>query len=234
LLTILLTWTHLSTAGDAKIHGVSDPGAMRRSYLLGQLCEEKLAPDWYAQLRSWFDEAAASGLVGEANAIQLATVTPEGHPAVRTVLVKGLDERGIVFYTNQESAKARDLANQPYAAAVFAWLPLERQVRLAGPVAIVTRAETEAYFASRPRGSQIGAWASPQSEVVASRAELDEKVREVEERFADAGVPAPPFWGGYRISPDVVEFWQGRTDRMHDRLRYRRVEDGWTIERLAP
>lgn len=233
-MTILLTLTHLSIAGDAKIHGVSDPAAMRRSYLLGQLYEQMLAPDWYTQLRSWFDEAAASGLVGEANAIQLATVTPEGRPAVRTVLVKGLDERGIVFYTNQESAKARDLADRPYAAAVFAWLPLERQVRLAGPVEAVTRAETEAYFAGRPRGSQIGAWASPQSDVVASRAELDEKVREIEERFAGADVPAPPFWGGYRISPDVVEFWQGRTDRMHDRMRYRRAEDGWTIERLAP
>ncbi len=233
-MTILLTLTHLSIAGDAKIHGVSDPAAMRRSYLLGQLCEQMLAPDWYTQLRSWFDDAAASGLVGEANAIQLATVTPEGRPAVRTVLVKGLDERGIVFYTNQESAKARDLADRPYAAAVFAWLPLERQVRLAGPVEAVTRAETETYFAGRPRGSQIGAWASPQSDVVASRAELDEKVREIEERFAGADVPAPPFWGGYRISPDVVEFWQGRTDRMHDRMRYRRAEDGWAIERLAP
>jgi pyridoxamine 5'-phosphate oxidase len=233
-LTILLTLTHLSIAGDAKIHGVSDPAAMRRSYLLGQLCEQMLAPDWYTQLRSWFDDAAASGLVGEANAIQLATVTPEARPAVRTVLVKGLDERGIVFYTNQESAKARDLADRPYAAAVFAWLPLERQVRLAGPVEAVTRAETEAYFAGRPRGSQIGAWASPQSDVVASRAELDEKVREIEERFAGADVPAPPFWGGYRISPDLVEFWQGRTDRMHDRMRYRRAEDGWAIERLAP
>lgn len=233
-MTILLTLTHLSIAGDAKIHGVSDPAAMRRSYLLGQLCEQMLAPDWYTQLRSWFDDAAASGLVGEANAIQLATVTPEARPAVRTVLVKGLDERGIVFYTNQESAKARDLADRPYAAAVFAWLPLERQVRLAGPVEAVTRAETEAYFAGRPRGSQIGAWASPQSDVVASRAELDEKVREIEERFAGADVPAPPFWGGYRISPDVVEFWQGRTDRMHDRMRYRRAEDGWAIERLAP
>jgi pyridoxamine 5'-phosphate oxidase len=233
-LTILLTLTHLSIAGDAKIHGVSDPAAMRRSYLLGQLCEQMLAPDWYTQLRSWFDDAAASGLVGEANAIQLATVTPEALPAVRTVLVKSLDERGIVFYTNQESAKARDLADRPYAAAVFAWLPLERQVRLAGPVEAVTRAETEAYFAGRPRGSQIGAWASPQSDVVASRAELDEKVREIEERFAGADVPAPPFWGGYRISPDLVEFWQGRTDRMHDRMRYRRAEDGWAIERLAP
>ena len=233
-MTILLTLTHLSIAGDAKIHGVSDPAAMRRSYLLGQLFEQMLAPDWYTQLRSWFDEAAASGLVGEANAIQLATVTPEGRPEVRTVLVKGLDERGIVFYTNQESAKARDLADRPYAAAVFAWLPLERQVRLAGPVEVVPRAETEAYFAGRPRGSQIGAWASPQSEVVASRAELDEKVREIEERFAGADVPAPPFWGGYRIGPDVVEFWQGRSDRMHDRMRYRRAEDGWTIERLAP
>lgn len=219
---------------SAKIHRVNDPAAMRRSYLLGQLDEQMLAPDWYLQLRTWFDEAVASGLVGDANAIQLATVTAEGRPTVRTVLVKGLDEGGIVFYTNQESAKARDLTAVPYAAAVFAWLPLERQVRIEGPVEVVTRAETDAYFAGRPRGSQIGAWASPQSEVVASRAPLDDKVREVEERFAGTDIPAPPFWGGYRIRPDVVEFWQGRTDRLHDRLRYRRVDDGWAIERLAP
>jgi pyridoxamine 5'-phosphate oxidase len=213
---------------------VSDPAEMRRRYLLGQLDEAEVAPEWSSQLRAWFDAAAASGVVGEANAIQLATVSPSGRPAVRTVLVKALDERGIVFYTNLASAKARDLAANRYAAAVFAWLPLERQVRLAGPVEPVTRTETETYFAGRPRGSQIGAWASPQSDVVASRVELDQRVQAIEARFAGTDVPAPPFWGGYLLRPDEVEFWQGRTDRLHDRLRYRRVDGDWSIERLAP
>jgi pyridoxamine 5'-phosphate oxidase len=170
----------------------------------------------------------------EPNAVQLATADAEGRPSVRTVLVKSFDQRGVVFYTNYRSAKARDLAARPYASAVFVWLPLERQVRLSGPVAPLSRAETEAYFAARPRGSQLGAWASPQSEVVASRAALDAAYTEVERRFAGEDVPAPPHWGGYRLTPDAVEFWQGRPDRLHDRLRFRRAQAGWTVERLAP
>ncbi len=137
------------------------------------------------------------------------------------MLVKALDERGLVFYTNYDSAKAADLDANPWAAAVFAWLPLERQVRLSGPVERVSREETEAYFASRPRGSQLGAWSSPQSSVIGSRAELEAHVAEVEQRFADGPVPAPPNWGGFRLRPELVEFWQGRADRLHDRLRYR-------------
>ncbi|HYU03634.1 MAG TPA: pyridoxamine 5'-phosphate oxidase, partial [Jatrophihabitantaceae bacterium] len=157
-----------------------------------------------------------------------------GRPSVRTVLVKELDERGVVFYTNHDSAKARDLAQSPYAAAVFAWLPMERQVRLAGPVERVTRAETQQYFATRPRGSQLAAWASAQSSVVASRAELEQQVRVVADRFAGMDVPAPPNWGGYRLRPETVEFWQGRPDRLHDRLRHRLVDGSWIVERLAP
>jgi len=213
---------------------VSDPSAMRRGYRRGQLDEASIAGTWLEQLRGWFDEAVASEAVTEPNAVQFATVDAAGHPAVRTVLVKSIDERGIVTYTNYGSAKGRDLAATPYAAAVFAWLPLERQVRLAGPVEQVSRAETEAYFATRPRGSQLAAWASEQSTAVGSRAELEEQVRLVEHRFAGADVPPPPNWGGYLLRPETVEFWQGRADRLHDRLRFRADGAGWLIERLAP
>jgi pyridoxamine 5'-phosphate oxidase len=147
---------------------------------------------------------------------------------------KAIDPRGIVFYTNYGSAKARDLEESPYAAAVFAWLPMERQVRLAGTAERVSRAETDAYFATRPRGSQIAAWASAQSSVIGSRADLEAQVLSLEARFSGADVPAPPDWGGYRLRPDEVEFWQGRPDRLHDRLRHRLVGDIWVVERLAP
>jgi len=213
---------------------VTDPASLRRDYGAAEMGDAAAAVDWFTQLRAWFDEAVASGVVVEPNAIQLATVDAAGRPSVRTVLVKALDERGVVFYTNYESAKARDLEQNPYAAAIFAWLPLERQARLSGPVERVSRAETEAYFATRPRGSQLAAWASAQSSVIASRASLEEKVRELEARFPGADVPAPPNWGGYRVRPEVVEFWQGRHDRLHDRLRHRLVEGEWVVERLAP
>ena len=214
---------------------MSDPARLRRDYGNTELDDDAAAIGWSEQLRRWFDEAVASPAIVEPNAIQLATVDAAGHPSVRTVLVKALDADGIVCYTNYASAKGRDLDENPYAAAVFAWLPLERQVRLSGPTERVDRAETEAYFASRPRGSQVAAWASAQSSVIASRASLEDAVREIEARFADQDVPAPPNWGGYRLRPDVVEFWQGRHDRLHDRLRHRRGADGtWTVERLAP
>ena len=213
---------------------MSDPAGLRRNYGLAELDDAATHLSWFELLRAWFDAAVASGTVVEPNAIQLATVDAAGRPSVRTVLVKALDERGIVFYTSYRSAKAADLAQNPYAAAVFAWLSLERQARLSGPVERVTRAETEAYFASRPRGSQVAAWASAQSSVIASRAALEAEVRAVEERFAGAEVPAPPEWGGYRLRPEVVEFWQGRQDRLHDRLRHRIVDGEWVVERLGP
>jgi pyridoxamine 5'-phosphate oxidase len=213
---------------------MTDPARLRARYTRGTLDEADLADTWLAQLRLWFDAAAADPTVVEANAMQLATAGADGRPAVRTVLAKGLDERGVVFFTNYESAKARDLTVNPRAAVVFAWLAHQRQVRLSGAVEQTARDETEAYFATRPRESQIGAWASPQSRPVASRAELDRLAAEAADRFADTEIPAPPFWGGYRLVPDEVEFWQGRAGRLHDRIRFRRAGDAWVRERLAP
>jgi len=207
---------------------------MRRVYQRGTLTESTAPEHWFTLFAEWFAAAAAELIAVEVNAMQVATVDAAGHPAVRTVLLKAFDERGIVFYTNYSSAKGRDLEARPYAAAVLAWLAQERQVRISGPVSRVTRAETEAYFAGRPRGSQLGAWASGQSAVVPSRAVLDEAEREVTERFAGRDIPPPPHWGGYRIAPEAVEFWQGRPDRLHDRLRYRREGERWLVERLAP
>ena len=211
-----------------------DPADMRRSYHRGHLEDGTLPGSWLPLLVDWFATAAGELSLIEANAMQVATVDAEGRPSVRTVLLKGFDERGWVFYTNYDSAKGTDLASHPYAAAVLAWVPLERQVRLRGPVSRVPRVETETYFASRPRGSQVGAWASPQSQVVASRIDLDEVAAEVERRFDAGAIPAPPHWGGYRIEAEEVEFWQGRDDRLHDRFRYRHDGRAWVLERLAP
>jgi pyridoxamine 5'-phosphate oxidase len=213
---------------------MTDPAGLRANYTRGHLDEADIAGTWFAQLRPWFDAAAADPAIVEANAIQLATVDADGRPSVRTVLVKALDERGLVFYTNYDSAKAADLSVNPRAAAVFAWLAQQRQVRITGTVSKVSRAETEAYFASRPRESQLGAWASPQSQPMESRAELDRLAAETAARFDAAPIPAPPHWGGYRLTPDEVEFWQGRVGRLHDRIRYRRDGDDWVRERLAP
>lgn len=215
---------------------MTDPAALRRRYARGSLSEDDVADGWLAQFERWFAAAVADPAVVEANAMSLATADATGRPAVRVVLVKGVDERGIVFYTNYGSAKAGDLHANPQAAAVFAWLAHERQVRISGPVSKTSRAETEAYFASRPRESQLGAWASAQSSVVGSRAELEASLAQVSERFAGGPVPAPPRWGGYRIAPLIVEFWQGRPGRLHDRIRFRRdtLDAGWLRERLAP
>ncbi|HJQ42225.1 MAG TPA: pyridoxamine 5'-phosphate oxidase [Jatrophihabitantaceae bacterium] len=213
---------------------MTDPSAMRRMYQRGRLDESAAAPTWLEQFQLWFADASDDPSVHEPNAMQLATVGSDGRPSARTVLLKGVDERGIVFYTNYDSAKGRDLETTPYAAVVFHWQTNERQVRLSGRAERVPREETEAYFATRPRGAQIGAWASPQSDVISSRAMLEDAVIELESRFAGADIPPPPNWGGIRIRPDVVEFWQGRADRLHDRLRYRRDGELWIVERLAP
>jgi pyridoxamine 5'-phosphate oxidase len=213
---------------------MNDPAGMRRDYQRSQLDESAVPATWLPLFQQWFDDAVSELDSIEANAMQVATVDASGHPAVRTVLLKAFDGRGVVFFTNYESAKASDLQARPYAAAVLAWVGLQRQVRLSGPVTRVDRAETEAYFATRPRGSQLGAWASPQSSIVASRAALDELERQATERFAGQYVPAPEHWGGYRIAPESVEFWQGRQDRMHDRIRYQRDGAAYRIDRLAP
>lgn len=213
---------------------MSDPADLRRGYLKAHLDEGAVAATWLEQLRQWFDQAVDDPAVIEPNAIQLATADASGRPDVRTVLAKGIDERGVVFYTNYGSAKGRDLAANPRAAIVFVWLAHERQVRLAGSVTKVDRAETERYFATRPRESQLGAWASPQSQVVPSRAELDASEAAAAERFHGVDVPPPPNWGGFLLAPESVEFWQGRHGRLHDRIRYRRDDGEWLVERLAP
>jgi pyridoxamine 5'-phosphate oxidase len=213
---------------------MTDPATLRQTYLRGQLDEADVASTWHEQLGAWFAAAVADPEVLEPNAIQVATVDGTGRPSVRTVLAKRIDERGIVFYTNYDSAKARDLSADRRAAAVFVWLAHHRQVRLSGTVAKVSRQETEAYFATRPRESQLGAWVSPQSQVIESRAALDALTAEVEERFDAEPVPAPPYWGGYLLAPESVEFWQGRVGRLHDRIRFRRDDTTWVRERLAP
>jgi pyridoxamine 5'-phosphate oxidase len=206
---------------------------MRREYT-GALIEDDVTVGWSTLFSAWLADAVAANL-SEPNAMVLATTDGQGRPSARTVLLKGHDERGFVFYTNYRSRKGVELAANPYASTVFPWLPLSRQVRVEGVCAPVTRAETEAYFALRPRGAQLGAWASPQSAVVGSRAELDAAARAVAEKFAGTpDVPPPPHWGGYRLVPEAVEFWQGREDRMHDRIRFRRENGGWVTERLAP
>jgi pyridoxamine 5'-phosphate oxidase len=206
---------------------------MRREYpVSGPMAEADLAPDWVSQFSRWFADAVAAGLP-EPNAMVLATADTEGRPSARTVLLKGYDQRGFTFYTNYESRKGTELAANPRASVVFPWFAMRRQVVACGTASPVDRAETEAYFATRPRGAQLGAWASPQSTVVADRGVLDQRLAEAARRFPDQ-VPAPPHWGGFRLVPESVEYWQGRADRMHDRLRYRRTGAGWVIERLAP
>ena len=190
-------------------------------------------PDPIAQFRTWFQVAHAAGLP-KVNAMTLATVDAAGRPTARIVLMKGVDARGVVFHTNYDSRKGRDLAANPRAALLFFWVGLERQVRIDGAAERVSAEDSDAYFAARPRGSQISAWASPQSARVADRAWLEARVAEFEARFASGAVPRPPNWGGMRVVPDRFEFWQGRTSRLHDRLVWSRQGDRWTIERLAP
>lgn len=207
---------------------------LRKEYMLHGLSETDIDADPFIQFRAWFDQAVAAGLE-EPNAMTLATATREGRPSARMVLLKEFDTRGFVFYTNHESRKAGELAQNPHAALVFFWVGLERQVRIEGRIEQVAPHESDAYFESRPLGSQLGAWASHQSQVIPDRETLERRAEALSARYAGQRVPRPPFWGGYRVIPDTVEFWQGRPSRLHDRLRYRRLEgDRWLIERLAP
>ena len=213
----------------------ADIAAIRTDYARAGLDLPDLDPSPLRQIERWLEDAIAAGHP-EPTAMTVATVTPSGDPAARVVLLKAIDAEGLVFFTNYASDKGRDLARTPRAAACIFWCLLERQVRVTGAVLQVSREESEAYFRTRPRESQLGAWASRQSSVLADRGELEAQLAEVRARFGDGSreVPCPPEWGGYRIVPETVELWQGRPSRLHDRLRYRRSEGEWRIERLSP
>jgi pyridoxamine 5'-phosphate oxidase len=206
---------------------------LRHEYETRGLDVRDLAPDPLAQFARWYEEAAAEGIY-EPHAMTLSTAGADGRPSSRYVLLRGVDERGFQFFTSYRSAKAHDLDATGAAALTWGWLELHRQVRARGTVTRLPADESDAYFRSRPRGSQIAAWASPQSDVIADREELERRVADVEARFEGAPVPRPEHWGGYVLEPREVEFWQGRKSRLHDRLRYRRSGDAWIVERLAP
>ncbi|MEN9934183.1 MAG: hypothetical protein RLZZ387_762 [Chloroflexota bacterium] len=206
---------------------------LRKEYTLRGLSRADVDPDPLRQFQVWFDQAVAAGLV-EPNAMTLASATPAGRPSARVVLLKSFDAAGFVFFTNYESRKGAELLANPWAALAFYWPQLERQVRAEGRVAPVTPEESDAYFASRPLSARVGAWASAQSRAIESRADLEGRVAELEARFAGGEVPRPPHWGGFRVVPEVVEFWQGRPSRLHDRICYTWGDGGWAIERLSP
>jgi pyridoxamine 5'-phosphate oxidase len=211
-----------------------DPKDLRIDYRLGELDESAVLADPIAQFARWFDDAIAAN-VPDANAMTLATAAQDGTPSARVLLLKGFDSRGFVFFTNYTSRKARELEANPRAAMVFFWAKLERQARVEGTAAKVSRHESEEYFRSRPREAQIGAWASHQSGQIASRALLEQRQKDLEARFAGGPVPLPDFWGGFRLVPASLEFWQGRPGRLHDRISYTRCADGsWVIRRLEP
>ncbi len=208
---------------------------LRKEYRLQALLETQVDPDPLQQFRCWLDQALAADLP-EPNAMTLATVTATGKPAARMVLLKDFDQRGFVFFTNYQSRKGQELAQTPWGALVFWWAELERQVRLEGQVTQVSSQESDAYFQSRPLGSRLGAWASHQSQVLGDRAVLEQRLRDLEVEYqGQATIPRPPYWGGYRLQPTLIEFWQGRPNRLHDRLCYHHsTSGGWLIERLSP
>ncbi|MFE3140775.1 pyridoxamine 5'-phosphate oxidase [Streptomyces scopuliridis] len=207
---------------------------MREQYRTTPLLEKDLAPAPMDQFARWFKEAAANDL-HEPNAMVIATATPEGRPSSRTVLLKGYDDRGFVFFTNYTSRKSGEIESNPFVSLLFPWHPLARQIIITGTAARTGRDETAAYFRTRPHGSQLGAWASDQSSPIASREELLRRYDELASRYPEGEqVPVPPQWGGYRVTPETVEFWQGHENRLHDRLRYVRDGDGWRVERLCP
>ncbi len=207
----------------------------RTEYGRGALGEDDLAPTWHEQFGRWFADAKASDDIVEPAAMTLATADADGAPGARTVLLRGADERGFVFHTNRGSRKGRELAANPRAAIVVAWVPLQRQVVADGAVAPLSDDESDAYWATRPYKTRLGALASPQSQVIAARDELEERFAKLADRYPEgADIPRPDWWGGYRLEPHQVEFWNGRRDRLHDRLRFRRSDDVWVVERLGP
>jgi pyridoxamine 5'-phosphate oxidase len=206
---------------------------LRREYISQPLNEDQVAADPITQFNIWFEEAVNSEQP-DTDAMTLSTATSDGCVSGRVVLLKGCDERGFVFFTNYESRKCHEMMSNPRAALTFYWHTLHRQVRIEGMVEKVSDLESEEYFQTRPRGSQIGAWASPQSEEIANRAELERRVVDIEERFKDRTIPCPPFWGGFRVKPVIIEFWQGRESRLHDRILYTACDGKWRISRLAP
>jgi pyridoxamine 5'-phosphate oxidase len=207
--------------------------SIRKDYQLQSLELTDVAATPVLQFDKWWNEAVSSS-IEEVNAMTLATVNPDGKPAARIVLLKGFDENGFIFFTNYLSEKGKSISAHPYASLVFFWKELERQVRIEGSCIQVSESESDEYFLSRPIGSRLGAWASPQSAVISSRTVLDQNLDRVTAQYADGIVPRPDHWGGYRVIPEVVEFWQGRPSRLHDRIRYRNEESQWLIERLAP
>jgi pyridoxamine 5'-phosphate oxidase len=206
---------------------------LRRNYTQAGLLESEIVANPYAQFKLWFEQAVAADIL-EPNAMTIATVTAEGKPSARIVLLKDFDDRGFVFYTNYNSQKGIELQHCPYAALVFLWGDLERQVRIEGKVELVAESEATAYFHSRPASSQLGAWASEQSTIIADRSILEQKLQQLETEYQNTVIPKPPHWGGVRVIPQEIEFWQGRPSRLHDRLRYQLVDGNWQIDRLAP